>query len=178
MSRMSSTSRQVTRCQLWKCWRVATAGPSSCKWPPVWRWRASHMWQLWAAQRRPSGRRARQRLHASFSAGLGTIRFAQPACYNWTHMSRNACTSAVRLHTTLYDRVEQNCTPLENATCKQASHIRCTQALAEIAVEEERWDEALSLLRRHPDLAETVVLPRAEWLLAQDRPEEAYSAYK
>ena len=60
----------------------------------------------------------------------------------------------------------------------KGGHMIATQGLAEIAVEEERWDEALSLLRRHPDLAETVALPRAAWLLAQDRPEEAYSAYK
>jgi len=41
------------------------------------------------------------------------------------------------------------------------------QALAELAVEAERWEEACQLAADHPDLAETVCLPWAEWLLPE-----------
>ena len=52
------------------------------------------------------------------------------------------------------------------------------QGLAELAVEESRWSEALSLLRRHAELAPTVAPPYAQWLLSQDRAEDAYTVYK
>jgi predicted Zn-dependent protease len=52
------------------------------------------------------------------------------------------------------------------------------QGLAELAVEEGRWEEALSLLRRHAELAPTVALPYAHWLLAQGRARDAYRTYR
>ena len=52
------------------------------------------------------------------------------------------------------------------------------QGLAELAVEEGRWEEALSLLRRHAGLAPIVALPYAQWLLAQGGATDAYSAYR
>lgn len=52
------------------------------------------------------------------------------------------------------------------------------QGVAEIAVGEGRWDEALELLKRHADLAETVALPWARLLAMQGRQEEAYRAYR
>ena len=51
------------------------------------------------------------------------------------------------------------------------------QALAEIAIEEDRWEEALMLLKRHPDLCQIVAVPRARHLLANGCHEEAYAMY-
>ncbi len=47
-----------------------------------------------------------------------------------------------------------------------------------MAVDEQRWEEALVLLRLHPDLKETVAAPRARHLLATGCHEEAYTLYK
>lgn len=52
------------------------------------------------------------------------------------------------------------------------------QALAELAVEEERWEDAQQLVVGHPELAETVCLPWAEWLVAKGRFYEARLAYR
>lgn len=52
------------------------------------------------------------------------------------------------------------------------------QALAELAVEEERWEDAQQLVVGHPELAETVCLPWAEWLAAKGRFHEARLAYR
>ncbi|BDA44995.1 Intraflagellar transport protein 122 homolog [Coccomyxa sp. Obi] len=51
------------------------------------------------------------------------------------------------------------------------------KALAQIAVEEDRWEEALMLLKRHPDLCQIVAVPRARHLLANGCHEEAYATY-
>ena len=45
-------------------------------------------------------------------------------------------------------------------------------------MEEERWEDALVLLDRFPDLCEIVAVPRARHLLASGRHEEAYMMYK
>ncbi len=60
----------------------------------------------------------------------------------------------------------------------RASGAGHMQGLAELAVEEGRWEEALSLLRRHAELAPTVALPYAHWLLAQGRARDAYRTYR
>ena len=52
------------------------------------------------------------------------------------------------------------------------------QALAELAVEEERWEDAQQLVVGHPELAETVCLPWAEWLVAKGSFHKARSAYR
>lgn len=52
------------------------------------------------------------------------------------------------------------------------------QALAELAVEAERWEEACQLAADHPDLAETVCLPRAEWLVARGSFQDARLVYR
>ncbi|KAL0036626.1 hypothetical protein WJX79_003303 [Trebouxia sp. C0005] len=52
------------------------------------------------------------------------------------------------------------------------------QALAELAVEAERWEEACQLATDHPDLAQTVCLPWAEWLVARGSFQEARLAYR
>lgn len=52
------------------------------------------------------------------------------------------------------------------------------QALAELAVEEERWEDAQQLVAGHPELAETVCLPWAEWLVAKGSFHEARLAYR
>lgn len=52
------------------------------------------------------------------------------------------------------------------------------QALAELAVEEERWEDAQQLVAGHPELAEAVCLPWAEWLVARGSFHEARSAYR
>jgi hypothetical protein len=54
----------------------------------------------------------------------------------------------------------------------------CMQAVAEIAVAEERWDEAAELLKQHADMAQAVALPWARWLTAQGRPGDAYAVYR
>jgi len=55
-------------------------------------------------------------------------------------------------------------------------HVK--QALAELAVEAERWEEACQLAADHPDLAQTVCLPWAEWLVARGSFQEARLAYR
>ncbi len=56
--------------------------------------------------------------------------------------------------------------------------MRVRQALAELAVEAERWEEACQLAADHPDLAQTVCLPWAEWLVARGSFQEARLAYR
>ncbi len=51
------------------------------------------------------------------------------------------------------------------------------QALTEIAIEEGRWEEALMLLKRHPDLCQILAVPRARHLQANGCHEEAYAMY-
>ncbi|CAL8469254.1 g8795 [Coccomyxa elongata] len=51
------------------------------------------------------------------------------------------------------------------------------KAIAQIAVEEDRWDEALMLQKRHPELCQVVAVPRARHLLANGCHEEAYATY-
>jgi len=45
-------------------------------------------------------------------------------------------------------------------------------------VEAEKWEEACQLAADHPDLAETVCLPWAEWLVARGSFQEARLAYR
>ncbi|KAK9811224.1 hypothetical protein WJX72_000251 [[Myrmecia] bisecta] len=52
------------------------------------------------------------------------------------------------------------------------------KALAELAVEGEKWDEARELVRAHPDLRTTVCLPHARWLLQAGRFDEACTAFR
>ena len=52
------------------------------------------------------------------------------------------------------------------------------QALAELAVEAEDWDEAQLLAVQHPELSHTVCLPWAEWLVARGSFQEARCAYR
>lgn len=52
------------------------------------------------------------------------------------------------------------------------------QALAELAVEEERWKDAQQLVADHPELADTVCLPWAEWLIGKGSFHEARLAYR
>jgi len=52
------------------------------------------------------------------------------------------------------------------------------QALAEIAVGEKRWEDAMALLKLYPDLAETVAVPRAQQLMQSGCHQEAYLMYK
>ncbi len=52
------------------------------------------------------------------------------------------------------------------------------QALAELAVEAEKWEEARQLADDHPDLCETVFSPWAEWLVSRGSFQEARLAYR
>ena len=52
------------------------------------------------------------------------------------------------------------------------------QALAELDVEEERWEDAQQLVAGHPELAETVCVPWAEWLVAKGDFHKARLAYR
>lgn len=52
------------------------------------------------------------------------------------------------------------------------------QALAELAVEQQRWEEAQQLVADHPELAEAVCVPWAEWLVAKGNFHEARLAYR
>jgi Tfp pilus assembly protein PilF len=52
------------------------------------------------------------------------------------------------------------------------------QAIAEMAVAEEKWEEALDLIKQHADLVQTVALPWGKWLSFRGRLEEAYQAYR
>eukprot|EP01079_Euglenida_sp_SAG-EU17-18_P011137 gene11137-300_t len=60
-----------------------------------------------------------------------------------------------------------------------------TRTLMEVHVEfamkdehEEKWEEAFSLLKDHPEFARDIYLPRAEWLALRDRFEEAHAAFR
>lgn len=52
------------------------------------------------------------------------------------------------------------------------------QALAELAVEGEKWDEAQQLAAHHPDVSQAVFLPWAEWLVSRGSFQEARLAYR
>lgn len=52
------------------------------------------------------------------------------------------------------------------------------QALAELAVEQQRWEDAQQLVADHPELAETVCVPWAEWLVAKGDFHKARLAYR
>lgn len=66
-----------------------------------------------------------------------------------------------------------------NRTSKEQVSRACgTQALAELAVDEQRWEDAQQLVAGHPELAETVCVPWAEWLVARGSFHEARLAYR
>ena len=52
------------------------------------------------------------------------------------------------------------------------------QALAELAVEGEKWEEAEQLAAQHPELSQAVCLPWAEWLLSKGSFQQARQAYR
>jgi len=52
------------------------------------------------------------------------------------------------------------------------------EGMLNLMVDFHQWDEALQLLDEHPGLASKVYLPYAQWLIAQDRFEEAQDAFK
>ena len=45
-------------------------------------------------------------------------------------------------------------------------------------VEMQKWDEALTHVQAHPEFADMLYLPYADWLSTNDRFEEAQEAYK
>lgn len=51
------------------------------------------------------------------------------------------------------------------------------QALAQLHVETRHWEEALSLLEKHPELKNDVYVPYAQWLAENDHFEEAQKAF-
>uniref|UniRef100_A0A8C3AFV2 Intraflagellar transport protein 122 homolog n=1 Tax=Cyclopterus lumpus TaxID=8103 RepID=A0A8C3AFV2_CYCLU len=51
------------------------------------------------------------------------------------------------------------------------------QALAQLHVETWHWEEAFSLVEKHPDLKNDVFVPYAQWLAENDRFEEAQKAF-
>ncbi|KAF4678197.1 hypothetical protein FOL47_003259 [Perkinsus chesapeaki] len=52
------------------------------------------------------------------------------------------------------------------------------ESLVRLHVNENRWEEAFQLAREHPDLAEEIYLPWANWLVSNDRYEEAQEAFQ
>lgn len=52
------------------------------------------------------------------------------------------------------------------------------KALMALHIEFHQWEEALAQLKTHPQFADKVYLPYADWLAANDRFEEAQEAYK
>eukprot|EP00873_Tetraselmis_striata_P015075 jgi/Tetstr1/435339/TSEL_024257.t1 len=52
------------------------------------------------------------------------------------------------------------------------------RSLIQLLVELGRWDEAFMLLKTHPELKDEVYLPRAKWLAANDKFDEARVAYR
>mmetsp|Transcript_14244 Transcript_14244/g.14234 ORF Transcript_14244/g.14234 Transcript_14244/m.14234 type:complete len:202 (-) Transcript_14244:1051-1656(-) len=52
------------------------------------------------------------------------------------------------------------------------------KGLMALHIEFHQWDEALNQLKTHPQYADKVYLPYADWLAANDRFEEAQAAYK
>eukprot|EP01004_Peranema_trichophorum_P002730 NODE_1765_length_1818_cov_66.009440_g1496_i0.p1 GENE.NODE_1765_length_1818_cov_66.009440_g1496_i0~~NODE_1765_length_1818_cov_66.009440_g1496_i0.p1 ORF type:complete len:562 (+),score=141.20 NODE_1765_length_1818_cov_66.009440_g1496_i0:104-1687(+) len=56
--------------------------------------------------------------------------------------------------------------------------INDLKSLMQLHVEMLKWDEAFQLLESHPEYAEEVYLPYAEWLALNDRFDEAQEAFK
>lgn len=52
------------------------------------------------------------------------------------------------------------------------------RSILSLHVELEQWDDAFALESLHPELQGTVSLPYAEWLVQNDRFEEARVSYK
>ena len=52
------------------------------------------------------------------------------------------------------------------------------KSLMALHIEFHQWQEALGLIKKHPQLADKVYLPYADWLASNDRFEEAQEAYK
>ncbi|KAF4738243.1 hypothetical protein FOZ62_023579, partial [Perkinsus olseni] len=52
------------------------------------------------------------------------------------------------------------------------------ESLVRLHVNEHRWEEAFQLARSHPELAEDIFLPWGNWLMSNDRYEEAYEAFE
>lgn len=52
------------------------------------------------------------------------------------------------------------------------------KSLMALHIEFHQWDEALQQLKTHPQFADKIYLPYADWLASQDRFEEAQEAYK
>ncbi|EER08105.1 WD-repeat protein, putative [Perkinsus marinus ATCC 50983] len=50
--------------------------------------------------------------------------------------------------------------------------------LISLHVKKSRWEEAFQLARSHPELAEEIYLPWGNWLISNDRYEEAYEAFE
>ena len=51
------------------------------------------------------------------------------------------------------------------------------RTLARLYVDNQRWSDAFALMKAHPGLADVVYVPHAEWLVDQDRFDEARVAY-
>ena len=51
------------------------------------------------------------------------------------------------------------------------------RSIESINLEHNKWDEALALIEEHPQFAPQVYLPYAQWLVEQDRFEEAQEAF-
>jgi intraflagellar transport protein 122 len=53
-----------------------------------------------------------------------------------------------------------------------------TQALLQLHIELHKWEDAFRLAKQNPELQPQIYLPYAEWLVSQDRFEEAQDAFK
>mmetsp|Transcript_14117 Transcript_14117/g.26452 ORF Transcript_14117/g.26452 Transcript_14117/m.26452 type:complete len:1032 (+) Transcript_14117:2964-6059(+) len=53
-----------------------------------------------------------------------------------------------------------------------------TQALLQLHIELHKWEDAFRLAKQNPELQPQIYLPYAEWLVSQDRFEEAQEAFK
>lgn len=53
-----------------------------------------------------------------------------------------------------------------------------TQALLQLHIELNKWEDAFRLAKQNPELQPQIYLPYAEWLVSQDRFEEAQEAFK
>ena len=57
------------------------------------------------------------------------------------------------------------------------NQMRIGQVLVELLVESEAWNEALAMLKEHPELRKEVYLPYARWLAEQEKFVEAQQAF-
>ncbi|KAL4432520.1 hypothetical protein ABPG74_013374 [Tetrahymena malaccensis] len=56
--------------------------------------------------------------------------------------------------------------------------LQDNKALLQLSIDLEKWDEAMTLAKAHPEFMEMVKLPYANWLAKQDRYEESLKAYR